>query len=498
MFNIKAQHIQTGPSSKNIRKKVKMPKVSVILTSYNHEKYIKEAINSVLRQTYEDIELIIWDDASSDDSWRMINRFKDNRIKAYQSEQNGNGILNRALNIASGQYIAIHHSDDVWEPDKLEKQVAFLDAHHEVGAVFTNALAITEEGHALADEKHPYFNIFNQPNRTRHEWLNFFFNHGNALCHPSVLIRKSVYDTVGAYEYGYTQLNDFNMWIRLCLKYEIFVLPDKLVRFRVHANEANVSGNRPETRIRGGNEFYRILRHYLKITSYEEMGLIFPEAARYYRGEGFDAKFVLAMIALERKPFSFTELFGIDLLFDIVSDPVRAEKIKTLYNFDRRAFLTLTKKHDGLSLERLYSKNQLLAERDRQISALEAQIANLNQVVNERDTKIANLDQSYTEALRAIDELRKSTSWRLTVPMRYVSSKIKNLFSVIKLLPSIVRYGGGIIGSVKKACRVSAREGWRGVKNRILFAGNNQSGTDGSRIRSDFSSATVHQNDYGE
>jgi glycosyltransferase involved in cell wall biosynthesis len=396
-----------------------MPKVSIILTSYNHEKYIQEAINSVLSQTYEDFELIIWDDASSDDSWRMINRFKDGRIKAYQNEQNGYGTLNRALKIASGEYIAIHHSDDVWEPQKLEKQVAFLDAHHEIGAVFTNALAITEEGHALADEKHSYFNIFDQPNRTRYEWLNFFFNHGNALCHPSVLIRKSCYDTVGVYEYGYAQLGDFNMWIRLCLKYEIFVLPDNLVRFRVLANEANASGNRPETRIRGGNEFYRILRHYLKITSYEEMVLIFPEAARYYREDGFDAEFVLAMIALEKKPFPFTELFGIDLLFDIVSDPVRAEKIRTLYHFDRRAFLTLTKKHDGLSLERLFSSNQLLAERESQISA--------------RDEQIANLDQSYTEALRTIEEIRKSTSWRLTAPMRFVSSKLENLLSVLKL-----------------------------------------------------------------
>ncbi len=451
--------------------KVKMPKVSVILTSYNHEKYIEEAINSVLRQTYEDFELIIWDDASSDDSWRIINLFKDNRIKAYQSEQNGHGILNRALKIASGQYIAIHHSDDVWEPQKLEKQVAFLDAHHEIGAVFTNALAITEEGHALADEKFAYCNIFDQPNRTRHEWLNFFFNHGNALCHPSVLIRKSVYDTVGAYEYGYTQLNDFSMWIRLCLKYEIFVLPDKLVRFRVLADEANASGNRPETRIRGGNEFYRILRHYLKITSYEEMVLIFPEAARYYREENFDAKFVLAMIALEQKPFPFTELFGIDLLFDIVSDPVCAETIKTLYKFDRRAFLTLTKKHDGLSLERLYANKQLLAERERQISACDAQIA--------------ILDQSYAEALRTIDEICKSTSWRMTAPMRYVSSKFNNAFSFFKLLPSTARYGAGVIAGVKKAWHVFAKAGCRGVKDPIPSVGSHRRGIDGSKIKSD-------------
>jgi glycosyltransferase involved in cell wall biosynthesis len=93
-----------------------MPKISVILTSFNHEKYIREAIESVLVQTFIDFELIIWDDASTDQSWDIINSYSDTRIKAYRNEVNRRYVINRAIiEVASGQYIAIHHSNDIWE-----------------------------------------------------------------------------------------------------------------------------------------------------------------------------------------------------------------------------------------------------------------------------------------------------------------------------------------------------------------------------------------------
>ena len=103
-----------------------MPKVSVILISYNHEKFIREAIESVLNQTFTDFELIIWDDASSDDSWAIINSYNDSRIKAFLNDETRRGIygINKAISeVASGEYLAIHHSDDVWASEKLQKQV---------------------------------------------------------------------------------------------------------------------------------------------------------------------------------------------------------------------------------------------------------------------------------------------------------------------------------------------------------------------------------------
>ena len=347
-----------------------MPKVSVILTSFNHENFIREAIDSVLNQTFTDIELIIWDDASIDKSWDVINSYSDSRIKAFRNEVSRRGIygINKSISeVASGEYIAIHHSDDVWELDKLEKQVSFLEEHSETGAAFTNVLAIGDDGALLAEESHFYFKIFSQPNRTRHEWLKFFFNHGNALCHPSVLIRKSCYEDCGLYRFGFAQLGDLDMWIRLCLKHEIHVLPEKLVRFRVRDNEANSSGNRPEVRIRGSYETYKLLTNYRQLKNFDDLVKVFPRAEKFFRNNEADTDFVLAMIALEEKPFTFTELFGLELLFEAISDSKRAEKIKQMYDFDYKSFIAVTAKCDVFSLEHLSSYQSNLAEKAQQI-----------------------------------------------------------------------------------------------------------------------------------
>ncbi len=360
-----------------------MPKVSVILTSFNHEKYIREAIDSALNQTFTDFELIILDDCSSDNSWDLIIQYSDPRIKAFRNEVNKGPVegINRAISaVVTGEYLAIHHSDDIWEPDKLEKQVAILDANPEIGAVFSNALAIAEDGSLLSDEQHFYSDIFDQPNRTRHEWLRFFFNHGNALCHPSVLIRKSCYEDCGLYRYDMAQLPDLDMWIRLCLKYEIHVLPERLVRFRVRDNEANASASRPETRIRSQYEFYKMLQNYRMIKKFDDLVKVFPSAEKYNRNEETDMGFVLGMIALEEKPFNSTQLFGLDLLFEAISDPRRAANIKRLYGFDYKSFIALTGVNDVFSQE-----------------------------------KVAD----------AINQIYASRSWRLTRPLRFFSGRLE-------------------------------------------------------------------------
>ena len=189
-----------------------------------------------MNQTFSDFELFIIDDASTDESWAIIKSFSDPRIRALRNETNWNDkeMMRRVIfEMAHGEYIAIHHSDNIWKPEKLQKQVDFLDLHSEVGAVFTNVQFIGEDGKPFEDSSHFDTNIFDQPNKTRHEWLNFFFYRGNALCHPSILIRKKCYADCGFYRNGFVQMPDLEMWVRLCLKYEIFVIPEKLIGNRV-------------------------------------------------------------------------------------------------------------------------------------------------------------------------------------------------------------------------------------------------------------------------
>ena len=125
-----------------------MPKVTVILTSFNHAKYIREAIESALNQTYGDFELIIWDDASTDESWDIINSYSDPRIRVFRNERTMRAMfgINKCIaELASGEYIAIHNSDDIWETEKLARQVEFLDAER-------SAIADLYKNNALDDE----------------------------------------------------------------------------------------------------------------------------------------------------------------------------------------------------------------------------------------------------------------------------------------------------------------------------------------------------------
>jgi GT2 family glycosyltransferase len=410
-------------------------RVSVVLTSFNHAKYLTDAIDSVLSQTFSDFELIVWDDVSTDGSWDIIQSYTDARIRAFRNDKNlGGGNLKRAIVEAKGQFIAIHHSDDLWLPDKLEKQVAFLDENPEIGAVFSWAQIIDENGDPFDDANHFYNKIFEQPNRTRYEWLNYFFNSGNALCHPSVVVRKEVYDAVGLYRTAMAQAPDFDMWVRLALKYGIHVIPEKLVRFRIHGDQ-NTSTYRPDTHIRSQFEYLQVLNNYRKISNFRDLKRIFPEAQKYDQGGDEDLEFILGMIAVSNeKGFSFTKLFGLMLLFEAINNPVREKKIRELYNFSRLDFIELTGKHDVFSVEVIRDLQTFLAERDAQLAERDAQLAERDAQLAERDSELFAIKSSRTwKAMMAVGKMRALLRSYVLLPLRlYRKNKIKRELELLR------------------------------------------------------------------
>ena len=324
-----------------------MPTVSVILTSYNHHKFIREAIESVLEQTYKDFELIIVDDDSKDNSWELINSYKDERIIKIKNEKNmrAEGFYN-AIKLSKGKYIAIHHSDDIWMPEKLEKQVMFLGENPNYAAVFTKAEIIDEKGLPYSINNHFYYNVFEQPNRSRFEWLNFFFYNGNALCHPSILIKKECYDECDLYDFGYGQMPDFLKWVKVCLKFDIYIIEDKLVKFRVRDNEQNTSGIRNETRLRCNVEIIKVLEQYKKIHSPDEFLKIFPQSSKYLVNGDFVTEFALAQMCLAFKNDSIHKFFALLILFEVVNDNEKSKKVRELYNYTHMDLIADTGKYD--------------------------------------------------------------------------------------------------------------------------------------------------------
>ena len=392
-----------------------MPKVTVILTSYNHAKYLRDSIESVLNQTYAEFDLIIWDDGSTDESWQIITSYSDPRIRAFRNETiaRGTPIKNAISVVETGEYIAIQHSDDVWEPQKLEKQTAFLNVNPQVGAVFTWAQMIDEVGQPFQDESHSFFKIFEQPNRTRFEWLNHFFYDGNALCHPSVLIRKECYAACGLYRYGLGQLGDFDMWVRLCLKYEIHVLSERLVRFRIRSDKANASALNPEVHIRTQFEFLQIYSNYLSINDRDEFIKVFPSASNYLERKNFDIHFALAMTALS-SPHNFGKYFGLQLLFNLLNDSEKFKNLEEIYGFGNIEMNKLTAQYDIFSvitLSELFAKIQSLTGKIEsltgEIQSLTGKELALNQILQSRSWKLLQLFQRIRLKILPIGSLQE-------------------------------------------------------------------------------------------
>jgi glycosyltransferase involved in cell wall biosynthesis len=335
------------------------PKVSVIIPSYNHEKFVAGTIRSVLDQSFQDFEIVITDDGSTDGTVSEINSFSDPRIRLFTFERNQGAAVasTNCVSHSRGEYVAMLSSDDAFVPDKLEKQVGFLDEHPGVAAVFSYARIIDEEGKDFKDKGHLYCNVFRQPNRTRHEWLNSFFYNGNCLCHPSVLARRDIY-TWARSDPRYAQLGDFNRWIKICLEHDIHVIPEELVKFRVRAGELNASGNRPEVQRRHNWELSEIMKNYLKITSAEEFLRVFPEAAESWDGiEDGLVPFYISMLALRQGSPSH-RTFAVETLFEFLGDGRASARLEKKHGFRYIDFIRLTGSHDTFSqfeLNRIYS-----------------------------------------------------------------------------------------------------------------------------------------------
>src|SRR3954451_12937994 len=215
-----------------------IPLVSVLIPSYQHEKYIGEAIESVLAQTFSNIEVVIVDDASSDSSASIVRSYRDSRIVFRELYENIGACqaMNVGISMCRGQYIAVCNSDDKWVADKLQKQLHVFSCGTNIAAVFSDVEWIDDEGACLGD---CYAGVFRQANRSRFRWMRDLLESGNRLCHPSVLIRRDVYEKVGLYNNFYRQLPDLDMWVRVLEHFDIFVMPERLVKFRVHPNNTS-------------------------------------------------------------------------------------------------------------------------------------------------------------------------------------------------------------------------------------------------------------------
>ena len=213
--HIDVHHMRTGPN------------VSVPMTVYNGERFVEEAIESILRQTLRELELVIVDDGSDDGTPDILYRkHTDERITVISRPLIGRGrALNLALDNAHGEYVALLDADDVAEPDRLEKQCAYLDTHPEVGAV--------SGGKRLVYDDERGDRIYTVP--LEDAAIRRRLPRSNPMVHTAAMMRRALLEEAGGYNEALKVCVDYKLWIRIAGRTRLANLPDILVTERDHA-----------------------------------------------------------------------------------------------------------------------------------------------------------------------------------------------------------------------------------------------------------------------
>lgn len=215
-----------------------MPTISVIIPAYNAEKTIQETIESVLNQTFPDLELIIINDGSTDGTLEVISSIKDSRIQVLSFPNSGaQKSRNRGIEQAVGEYLSFIDADDLWTPDKLERQLKALQDNPEAGVAYSWTDYIDESGEPLPGGQHFKY--------THHVYerllLGDFIGSGS-----NPLIRQEAFSQVGNFDESLLGGQDWEMWIRLASKYQFTVVTATQVLYRQSAHSWSANLERQE------------------------------------------------------------------------------------------------------------------------------------------------------------------------------------------------------------------------------------------------------------
>lgn len=210
------------------------PLVSILMGVYNADKYLGEVIDSLLGQTWQDFEMIVVDDGSTDRSPAILEEYakRDSRIRVLTQTNQGVGrAVNRALELVKGKYIARADADDYSHPQRLEKQVAFMEAHPEVVALGTRVMLVDPIGIPIS----PHLAA------TGHEAIEaeLLKGNGSAVCQPSVMLRRDALLQVGGYDSRWRVTEDLDLFLRLAEIGKLENMTEPLVNWRQHLGSTN-------------------------------------------------------------------------------------------------------------------------------------------------------------------------------------------------------------------------------------------------------------------
>lgn len=226
------------------------PKISVIIITYNRANLLSKAITSVLNQSYQNLELIIIDDASTDNTELLVKNFTDNRIKYYKNDSNL-GIAksrNKGVSLANGEYVAMLDSDDYWlDCNKLQKQLDIFNQDEKIGLVGTGITCVNDKGEKIKDD------IF----ETRDDLIRQRILLKNQFAQSSVLFKKEAFNLVSGYDKSLTVCEDLDLWLKIGKEFKLANTLEPLTAYLIHAGGISKASKK---RIAFSTD--RVINHY--------------------------------------------------------------------------------------------------------------------------------------------------------------------------------------------------------------------------------------------
>ena len=446
------------------------PLVSIVIPSYNHEKYLSECIDSALNQTWQNIEIVIVDDGSTDSSRTILEGYRHHpKVHIYLQQNSGSSAaINRGITLAKGSYISILNSDDRYTSSRIEQLLTIAQSHVEPCLLATGVQLIDEQGALLPENfwwNRMYVDMLMrwQAAAPHSEARSSILSWGNLTASTSnFFFHKDLIELYGGFrKYRYVQ--DWEFLLRITqdgLERFIFLPEKKLLQYRIHGKNTILSGvekNHIEA-------LYVLQKH---------LNLRYPEAKLTHLRLKYLGNYLRKYGNYQREKH-FNEL---QLSFEhtqnlVAGQATHIEKLEASYK-DLVTHLEEERADHAVQIEKIEASSQsLLTQRHKEyVAALEGLNTRLDEEKLALATQKKLLDKAQATVQHQqelINAVQSSTSWKITAPLRWGNRQVRKLRLGMIALQNLRNRHGGILPLLKGGLRIAHRDGLPGLRQQLV------------------------------